>query len=73
MDTKEGGNPWRSMHSNVTWIDRVTVTDLKSSVTLFLRFPLESFPSWPTAAALVRRGLPGGSEEKENIMEPISI
>ena len=35
--------------------------------TLFLRFPRESFPSWPTAPALVSSGLPGGSEEQENL------
>ena len=37
-----------------------------SSVTFFLRLPLESLPSIPTLAALVSTGSPGGSDEKEN-------
>ena len=51
-------------------LNRVTVRETSKLVqvfTLFLRFPRESFPSWPTAPALVSSGLPGGSEEKENL------
>ena len=40
-----------------------------SSITFFLRLPLESLPSIPTVAALVRRGSPGGSDEKEIILQ----
>ena len=51
-------------------LNRVTVRETSKLVqvfTLFLKFPRESFPSWPTAPALVSSGLPGGSEEKENL------
>jgi len=67
METREGGNPSCSLHSRVTF---------------FLKLPLESFPSCITLAALVRLrspggfaalvswGSPGGSDEKENYLQP---
>ena len=51
IETIEGGKPCSS---------------LQTRVTLFLRFPRESFPSRPTSPVLFSSGLPGGSGQEES-------